>query len=181
MNTQHLSRWLVILGLFLLAILLLVSGTAVLARDDTDTVSHWLHFGYDNAFTAYNPLEKTISITNVAEMENRWGIGCYDGAFSVIFRTPAIYEGTLYSSGAGDRLTAYDARSGQELWQFGNGNAGWAPQPVVSSDGTVFYMEETNPTYLYAVNGDTGAQLWKAPLGFELGYSGAAEAVVTVD
>jgi outer membrane protein assembly factor BamB len=67
------------------------------------------------------------------------------------------------------------------LWEFGTGNLGWAPQPVVSEDGVVFYMEETYPTYLYAVNGQSGAQLWKAPLGFDLGFSGAAEAVVTVD
>ncbi len=140
----------------------------------------WPHFGYDDAYTAYNPIEQTIAVTNVVDLRRKWGIGCNDGYFSVIFRSPAIYNGVLYTSGAGDRLRAYNARMGQKLWEFGQGNYGWAPQPVVSSDGVVFYMEGANPTYLYAVNGQTGAQLWKAPIGFELGFSGAAEAVVTV-
>jgi outer membrane protein assembly factor BamB len=148
------------------------------ARSDA---ANWLHFGYDSSYTAYNPLESTINITNVAQLERKWGSGCDDGLFSVIYRSPAIYNGTLYTSGAGSRLTAYDAQTGQMLWQFGKGNEGWAPQPVVSEDGVVFYMEGAYPTYLYAVEANSGNMLWQAPIGFELGFSGAAEAVVTVD
>ena len=143
--------------------------------------ANWSHFGYDGSYTAYNPLESTINITNVAQLKRRWGIGCDDGYFSVIHRSPAIYNGTLYTSGAGSRLTAYDAQTGHMLWQFGKGNAGWAPQPVVSEDGIVFYMEETIPTYLYAVEANSGNMLWQAPIGFDLGFRGAAEAVVTID
>ena len=143
--------------------------------------ANWSHFGYDSSYTAYNPLESTINITNVAQLKRKWGIGCDDAYFSVISRSPAIYNGTLHTSGAGSRLTAYDARTGQMLWQFGKGNAGWAPQPVVSEDGIVFYMEGTYPTHLYAVEANSGNMLWQAPIGFELKFRGAAEAVVTVD
>ncbi len=97
----------------------------------------------------------------------------------MISRSPAIYNGTLYTSGAGSKLTAYDAITGQELWQFGNGNYGWAPQPVVSADGIVFYMEDSIPTHLYAVDADTGNMLWEAPIGFDLAYNNTA--LVTVD
>jgi outer membrane protein assembly factor BamB len=146
-----------------------------------DDSANWLHFGYDSTYTAFNPLESMINITNVAQLERKWGIGCDDGLFSVIHRSPAIYNSTLYTSGAGSRLTAYDAQTGQMLWQFGSGNAGWAPQPVVSEDGVVFYLEGTYPTYLYALEANSGNMLWQAPIGFELKFSGAAEAVVTVD
>jgi len=142
---------------------------------------NWLHFGYDDQYTSYNPEETAISTSTISQLERKWGIGCDDGWFSVYYRSPAIYKGKLYTSGAGSNLRVYNAVTGQFLWEFGDGNYGWAPQPVVSEKGVVFYMEGTYPTELYAVNGSTGSQLWKAPLGFELGYSGAAEALVTVD
>lgn len=141
----------------------------------------WLHFGYNDQYTSYNPAENTISKSNISQLQKKWGIGCNDGYFSVYFRSPAIYNGKLYTSSAGSKLKVYNAKTGQFLWEFGSGNYGWAPQPVVSEDGVVFYMEETYPTYLYAVDADSGNMLWKAPLGFSLGFSGAAEALVTVD
>jgi outer membrane protein assembly factor BamB len=170
-------------SLVLVSLLLALMGATVALSSSAaaESPQNWPHFGYDDTYTAYNPIESTIAVTNVMQLQRRWGIGCDDGYFSVIFRSPAIYEGTLYTSGAGDRLRAYNATSGQKLWEFGQGNYGWAPQPVISEDGVVFYMEETYPTYLYAVNRQNGAQIWKVPLGFNLGYSGAAEALVTID
>lgn len=141
----------------------------------------WGHFGYDNCYTSYNPYDTTINKDNITNLKRLWGIGCDDGYFSVIFRSPAIFDGTLYTSGAGDKLNAYNITTGTWQWEFGNGNAGWAPQPVVSNQGTLIYMEETIPSYVYSVDPITGSQLWKAPIGFDLGFSGAAEAVITID
>jgi len=162
------------------AVLALIAGTIALAEEAANAGENWLHFGYDDAYTAYNPIESTLNITNVVELERKWGLGCGNDYFGNIARVPAIYSDTLYVSGMSSGLNAYDARTGVLQWQFGTGST-WMPQPVVSEDGVVFYMEGTLLTYLYAVNGQTGAQLWKAPLGFELGFSGASEAVVTVD
>ena len=125
------------------------------------------------------PVESTINITNVAQLERKWGISCDDIYVNPISRSPAIYNGKLYTSGAYVRLTAYDAQTGQMLWQFGNGTT-WAPQPVVSEDGIVFYMEGSSGIYqLYAVDADSGDELWKAPLAFDLGISDTD--LVTVD
>jgi outer membrane protein assembly factor BamB len=179
MKTRVVFRWLLFLSLPVLA---LWGTTLALASSTVDEdPQNWPHFGYDDTYTAYNPIEETIAVTNVMELERRWGLGCDDGYFSVIFRSPAVYDGTLYTSGAGDRLRAYNAKTGRKLWEFGAGNMAWASQPVVSEDGVVYYMEDTIPTYLYAVDGQSGAQIWKAPLGFDLGYHGAAEGLVTVD
>lgn len=177
MTTRKLQYWLIVISL---AALMLAASTIILAKDNANAVGNWLHFGYDDAYTAYNPIESTISITNVAELERRWGLGCGNDYFGSIARVPAIYDDTLYVSGMSSGLNAYDARTGAFQWQSGTGST-WMPQPVVSEDGVVFYMEGTLPTYLHAVNGQTGAHLWTAPLGFELGFSGASEAVVTVD
>lgn len=172
---DYLFRYTGRIGLVLIVFAVLSMSVDLVFADD------WTHFGYDDQYTSYNPLETTIDTSNVSQLKKKWGIGCDDGYFSVYFRSPAIYNGTLYTSSAGSKLMAYNAVTGQFLWEFGNGNYGWAPQPVVSTDGVVFYMEETIPTYLYAVKGSTGKMLWKAPIGFDLGFSGAAEALVTVD
>lgn len=139
----------------------------------------WLHFGYDSVLSGHNPMEDRLDADNVASLERVWGVGCDDGYFSVISRSPAVRDGVLYTSGAGDRLRAYDARTGLLLWAFGAGNTGWAPQPVVSESGVVFYMEGSIPTELFAVDGSTGSLLWQAPLGFDLGFNDTAQ--VTVD
>ncbi len=138
---------------------------------DAAVPSAWPHYGCDSAYTSYNPNETAITATNVARLTRRWGIGCDDPYFSVISRSPAVVDGTLYVSSAGDRLRAHDAATGRLLWQFGNGNAGWAPQPVASADGIVFYMEDSIPTHFYAVDAATGTQLWEAPLAFDMGYN----------
>jgi outer membrane protein assembly factor BamB len=139
----------------------------------------WPHFGYDSVYSGRNPSEQHLSASSVGNLERRWGIGCDDGYFSVISRSPAVRAGTLYTSGAGSSLSAYDARTGELRWQFGEGNSGWAPQPVASSTGTVFYLEGSYPTRLFAVDGSSGTRLWEAPLSFDLGFSD--EALVTVD
>jgi outer membrane protein assembly factor BamB len=139
----------------------------------------WLHFGADAVYSGHNASESSLSPTTVAGLERRWGVGCDDPYFSVISRSPAIRSGTLYTSQAGGPLSAYDAVTGEPRWQFGGTQSGWAPAPVASADGTVLYLEGSYPTELYAVNGATGAQIWQAPLGFDLGYNDTA--VVTVD
>jgi outer membrane protein assembly factor BamB len=138
----------------------------------------WLHFGHDSQFTSENPEETMINSGNISRVQRKWGIGCDDGYFSVISRSPAIRNGILYTSGAGSRLTAYDAITGDRLWQFGNGNRGLAPQPVVSEDGIVFYLEGADPATLYAVDAENGQKLWEGPFGLSILND---TALVTVD
>jgi outer membrane protein assembly factor BamB/sugar lactone lactonase YvrE len=145
-----------------------------------DFIANWLHFGYDDAHSAYNPLENTISLDNVAQLERKWGLGCEEGWYSAVSRAPAIYHSRLYVSGASNKLSAFHARSGRQLWLFGGGNMAWAPQPIVSEDGMVLYLEGESELYdLYAVDAESGDQLWKAPVGFNLGFSDAV--MPTVD
>jgi outer membrane protein assembly factor BamB len=162
-----------------------IPAIKLLGRDaPTDyATSNWLHFGYDNSYTGYNPVESTISITNVAQLERKWGVGCDDPAYSTITSSPAIYNGTLYTrfkiSPSYSKLHAYDARTGQMLWQFSKNNTGRTPQPVVSEDGIIFDMEGSYPTNLYAIDADTGTELWEAPIAFALSFTETA--LVTVD
>ncbi len=149
-----------------------------------DADDDWLHFGYDSAFTGNNPSETIIGKDNVGQLRLRWGLGCNDGRFSVVFRSPAVRNGLLYNSSAGSHLTAYNARSGHVLWAFSKDLSelnGWASQPAVSTDGVVIYPWENDPTYLFAVDGQTGAQIWESAVTFDVGFSGAARLVPTID
>ncbi|MBN1203084.1 MAG: PQQ-binding-like beta-propeller repeat protein [Anaerolineae bacterium] len=170
----RLRGWLVLgaLAVFLLA------GAAASAQDGPG--GNWLHYGYDGGYTAYNPGEIILDVENMGHLEQKWGVGCDDALFSVVSRSPAIYNGTLYMSGAGTPLMAYDAVTGNLLWTYGENNLGWAPQPVVSANGTVFYITGTSGIYmLYAVDGQTGELLWESPTGFDVGFSDTL--LVTVD
>jgi len=184
MDTRLARRWgilPIILVTCLLLALLLIGILPVQALTAPAAAGDWLHFGFDTAYTANNPFETTISLDNIDQLSRRWGVGCDDGYFSVIWRSPAVRDGVLYTSGAGTRLTAYNAHTGQLQWQFGSNNVGWAPQPIVSEDGIVIYPFDADPTSLFAVNGQTGAEIWEAPVTFDLGFSGAAELVPTID
>lgn len=158
---------------------LVLVAAAFLVTPPTAVAGDWLHFGFDSRFTGHNVNETRIGPTNVDQLDRAWGVGCDDGYFSVISRSPAIRDGVLYTSGAGDRLRAYDAKTGLLLWEYGAGNLGWAPQPVASENGVVYYMEGSIPTELFAVDSSTGTELWKAPLGFDLGFNDTS--LVTVD
>lgn len=165
---------------------LLVVGLA-LAEEPAPQAANsgdWLHYGYDSAYTGYNPVERTIAPTNTAKLLRRWGVDCDSpyGSYSSVSQSPAVYDGRLFTTASNtttlNLLTAYDARTGARLWQFGKPES-YAPQPVVSQDGIVFYMEDSYPTYLYAVNAHSGQQIWKFFTGLEVGYT--EEAQVTVD
>jgi outer membrane protein assembly factor BamB len=169
------NRFALVIGLIALIAL---SGAPAAAQREAG--GNWPHFGSDGAHTACNPAESVISPENVAQLERQWGIGCDDDYFSVISRSPAIRDGVVYTSGAGRNLWANDARTGDLLWSFGENNIAWAPQPVVSEGGIVFYLVGPTGIYdLYAVDAATGAELWQSPIGFDLGFSDTN--LVTVD
>ncbi len=114
---RHVFVLLAIIG----SIIVIVASGPVGAQDDP--AGNWLHFGYDGAYTAYNPAEAQINPTTVSKLEQKWGIGCDDGMFSVIARSPAIHDGKLFVSSAGGVLDAYDAKTGEKLWSFGSGDS----------------------------------------------------------
>ncbi len=92
-----------VLILMVLALPVILIGAPAAAQ--TEPAGNWLHFGYDAAYTAYSPGEHLINPTNVANLEFKWGIGCGDGMFSVISRSPAIYDGKLFVAPAGQGLS----------------------------------------------------------------------------
>jgi len=141
----------------------------------------WLHFGYDNHQTSFNEVEDTIGPGNVMNLDRIWGVGCDDSRYSVAFRSPAVFFDKVYFSSAGSGMSALDARTGELLWRGSVGGSTWSPQPVVSRDGTVFILDGSSPCGLFALDGNSGGQIWEAPIEFDLGMGDVAESLVTVD
>ncbi|MDD5370687.1 MAG: PQQ-binding-like beta-propeller repeat protein [Anaerolineaceae bacterium] len=143
--------------------------------------NNWLHFGVDCQFSSYNPNETRITRENVASLQQVGGLGCNDAVFSVYGGTPALYHGRIIITYAGGQLESGDPFTGNMSWHFGEHAYGWAPPPVVSTDGIIYYLYVTPDASakLYAVNAETGQKIWEAPTQFKTGFNN--EAQVTVD
>jgi len=143
--------------------------------------NNWLHFGVDSQFSSFNPNESEINNENVDGLVLLDGRGCEDGYFSVIGGTPALFQGQYIITYAGGFLEAGDPASGNLLWQFGEQAYAWAPPPVVSTDGIVYYLYVTADasSKLFAVDIETGQEIWQAATQFKTGFN--FDAQVTVD
>jgi outer membrane protein assembly factor BamB len=96
-------------------------------------------FQYEDYFTSGNP--------------DRIGKLSFDISYE-----PVIGEGKLFvPSMVSDRITAYSADSGEELWRFyADGPVRFAP---VYDSGKVFFVSDDG--FLYCLNASTGRLLWK--------------------
>jgi len=136
----------------------------------------WVMDGRDYAAQRFSPLTR-IDKDNVGELGLAWyaDLDTYRG----VEATPLYADGVLYNTLAWNITTAYDARTGEELWTFdpetprefgryaccepvSRGLALWQDKIVIATlDGR-----------LIALNKDTGEQLWSTRT-FELdsGYA----------
>lgn len=143
--------------------------------------SNWLHFGVDDQFSSYKPDETQIDKGNVADLQLVYGAGCDDGLFTVIGATPALYQGLMLVTYAGGNLEAGSPYTGLVDWDFGEQAYAWAPPPVVSTDGIVYYLYVTadSSSKLFALDSATGQKIWEGPTQFKTGFN--YDAQVTVD
>lgn len=143
--------------------------------------SNWLHFGVDDQFSSYQPEETLITRENIADLQQISGAGCDDDYFSVIAGTPSIYQGQMILTYAGGNMEVGNPLTDEKIWDFGPRANAWAPPPVVSADGIVYYLSVTSDASakLFAVDLETRQQVWEAATQFETGFN--FDAQVTVD
>ena len=108
---------------------------------------NWPHFGYDDQLTSYAALEKTITTQNVKNLKLAWSIG-EENWSRAIYGSPAVYNNRLFTTAQGQNLSAYDAETGDFVWQSEISENNSASQPVITTDGTLIYLAGNNPSSL---------------------------------
>lgn len=127
---------------------LLLSATAPSAAD-------WPQAWFDAGHTAHNPGETGLSTSNVGRLRLAWSqhsTGFWAGAI--------VADGRIYVGGSDDRLHAYDAETGVELWSGPSEGVLFANAGAFS-DGLVFASATSEP--LRAYDAETGVVVWSAP------------------
>lgn len=126
--------------------------------------NQWLTYGGDYAEHRFSPL-KQVDAATVGQLGLAW-YADYDTNLDV-HGTPLYIDGVLYASTAWNKLYAFDAKTGQQLWMYnaqvpgewlrnvccGNVNRG-----VAAYDGKI-YMG-TLDARLVAVDAKTGKEAW---------------------
>jgi len=139
-------------------------GRGVDTAQAQDNSESWTQYGFDTRNTGYAP-NYAAPAENI---QTKWTFG--DPMDSGVFTTPAVVDEVVYvnysdsvdsETGA---LFAFDANTGEEIWQFDVDDLPERSPPIVAGE-TVYFGTgdgslETDPSRLYAVNKDTGEARW---------------------
>lgn len=112
----------------------------------------------------YSPLNQ-ISPANVDTLQLVWSLPLNDG--SVQEGTPLIYNGTLYMPHPGDVITAHDAATGVQLWEFRRempDDLGDYIPAIETNRALALYGDTiiytSNDDYIVGIDAQSGAQKW---------------------
>lgn len=125
----------------------------------------WMMVGGTYEETHYSPLSE-ISRENIDRLGLAW-YGDYDTNLSQQ-GTPLYVDGVLYVSTAWSKVYAYDARSGEQLWQYDpqtpgeivrNVCCGIVNRGIAAYEGKIYVG--TLDGYLIAIDAASGEELWR--------------------
>jgi quinohemoprotein ethanol dehydrogenase len=128
--------------------------------------SQWLTYGGNYSEQRYSPLTQ-INTTNAKELGLAW-FADYDTNLQQE-GTPLYIDGVIYVSTAWSKLYAFDARTGQQLWQYNPHVSGeWAVnvccglvnRGIAAWNGKIFIG--TLDGRMVAVDAATGKEVWSA-------------------
>ena len=82
-------------------------------------VPRWPQYGFNARHTMFNPLEHTLSRSNVAELSLQWEFMTGNGTGIAPLSGPAVADGVIYvASEAQTTFTALDAETGTSRWIY---------------------------------------------------------------
>ncbi len=135
-----------------------------------NTDQEWLSIGKDYREQRFSPL-KQVNDKNVGDLRLEW-----EAEFPTdrgMESTPLVHDGKLYVTLPWGFIYAFDAKSGQKLWDFDSGSdranlvnmccgpVNRGPGLWVGEDGITRIYMGTIDGRLVALNADTGEQLWE--------------------
>jgi outer membrane protein assembly factor BamB len=163
----------------------------------------WHGFHFDGTNNRVNPYETILGSGNVSQLSNRWTatttgtiesspavvdgivyVGTGEGLIAIntatgselwsattskaIRTAPEVSHGMVYVGDYGFRVYAFDAVTGERKWTFASRGSGVATPAIAR--GVVYVQGATN---LYALEADSGHQLWRFNTGATSAYFGA--------
>ncbi len=85
--------------------------------------------------------------------------------------TPFITQGRLYFTAGADGIYCLDALAGEQIWHFPAVHADMSP---VVKDGKVYFGTGYDGYKIYAVDAQTGAEIWSKPMPYPVWGSPSA-------
>ncbi len=134
----------------------------------TDAMLHspdpgdWLSWRRTTDGWGYSPLDQ-IDADNVAGLELVWqhpvGTGIHEGA-------PLVYDGVMYMPNANDYIQAFDAETGELLWEYEReypeGARGGTNRNIAIWGETI--INGSGDNQMYALDARTGELVWETPV-----------------
>src|SRR5437867_2007648 len=141
-----------------------VAGLAFLVCGLTNVEPRWPQYGFDARHTLFNPLERTLNRSNVAELSLQWEFMTGNGTGIAPLSGPALADGVLYvGSYAETTFRALDAETGAIRWSYTGLN--FFSDPAVGS-GHVYTASLDGNLYAFPRNCvGTCTPTWAVPVG----------------
>ena len=141
-----------------------VAGLAFLVCGLTNVEPRWPQYGFDARHTLFNPLERTLNRSNVAELSLQWEFMTGNGTGIAPLSGPALADGVLYvGSYAETTFRALDAETGALRWSYTG--LSFFSDPAVGS-GHVYTASLDGNLYAFPTNCvGTCTPTWAVPVG----------------
>jgi alcohol dehydrogenase (cytochrome c) len=140
-----------------------VTDETLLNPSDDD----WLMFRRTIDNQGYSPLDQ-INRENVGELTLAWSRSLAPGNME---GTPLVYDGVLYMPQPAGVITAYDATTGDQIWEYRRDMPEDLAELLVINDITralSIYDDKiislTSDSYVIALNAETGALEWETQI-----------------
>ena len=151
--------------------------------NDAATPNDVLTYGMGPQGQRFSPLEK-INASNVGGMVPAFSASLGGEKQRGQEAQPIVYDGMIYVTGSYSRLFAFDARTGEEKWQYdARLPDGIMPCCDVVNRGAAIYGDKiifgTLDAHMVALNRKTGKVIWNKTLApYDAGYSFTAAPMI---
>ena len=139
-------------------------GLAFLVCGLTNAEPRWPQYGFDARHTLFNPLERTLNRSNVADLSLQWEFMTGNGTGIAPLSGPALADGVLYvGSYAETTFRALDAETGAIRWSYTG--VSFFSDPAIGN-GHVYTASLDGNLYAFPTNClGTCTPTWAVPIG----------------
>ena len=124
--------------------------------------ANWLMWRRTLDGWGYSPLDQ-INKRNVGRLTRVWTHAMGEG---IQESTPLVYDGVMYVPNRGDYIQAFDAKSGELLWEYKRmlpeGVQGGTNRNIAIWGTTL--IDASSDNQMYAIDARTGALVWETPV-----------------